>query len=64
MQDMTLVARYRFEEGTGVDRAFCTLVFEALKDPQSQQRHVLLVKKAFRQMLEVRCKELSGLSLQ
>ena len=55
---VTAAACYRFEEGMGMDKAIICLVPEALKDPQLRPQHVLIVKAAFRQMVEVRCKNL------
>ena len=50
---VTAAACYRFEEGMGVDEAIICLVPKVRKDPQLQLQHVLVVKTAFRQMLEV-----------
>lgn len=47
-------ACYRFEEGKGVDKVFSGLVSKARRVPQLQAQHLLVVKKSFRQMLEVR----------
>lgn len=58
-----VTACHRFEEGMGVDQAIRRLVPEAGRDPQLRPQHVLLVKTAFRQMLEVRCKTLSHVCL-
>lgn len=52
-------ARYRFEEGMGVDKLFSGLVSRARKSLQLHSHHLRIVKKSFHQMLEVGCKELS-----
>ena len=56
-------ARYRFEEGMGVDKVFSGLVSRARKSLQLQSHHLRMVKKRIHQILEVGCKELSVMTL-